>query len=58
VSSRIARAIQRNPVSKNQNKKQKTKKQTNKQPTMIKATWGGKGLFSSYFYIIVHHPRK
>jgi hypothetical protein len=31
VSSRTARAVQRNPVSKNKNKKQKTNKQTNKQ---------------------------
>jgi hypothetical protein len=30
VNSRTARAIQRNPVSKNKNKKQKTNKQTNR----------------------------
>jgi hypothetical protein len=33
VSSRTTRAIQRNPVSKKQNKKQKTKKQKQKQKT-------------------------
>jgi hypothetical protein len=31
VSSRIARATQRNPVSKNKTKQNKTNKQTNKQ---------------------------
>jgi hypothetical protein len=30
VTSRIARAVQRNPVSKNKNKKQKNKKQKKK----------------------------
>jgi hypothetical protein len=25
---------------------------------MTKATWGGKGLFSSHFHITVHHQRK
>jgi hypothetical protein len=37
VSSRTARATQRNPVSKKKkNKKQKTNKQTNKKPTTNK----------------------
>jgi hypothetical protein len=38
VSSRTARAIQRNPISKNQKKKKKKKKETNK-PQTIYSMW-------------------
>jgi hypothetical protein len=39
VSSRTARAIQRNPISKNKNKKQKPKtKQKKKKKVMLKST--------------------
>jgi hypothetical protein len=39
VSSRTARAIQRNPVSKNQKKKQKTKNKTKKKNKNKELPW-------------------
>jgi hypothetical protein len=36
------------------NKSKQTNKQTNN-PTIIKATWEGKGLFGLYFQVTVHH---